>query len=34
VSDGGSEWYEYSDDHFILGGSAYSPPKLYKKGGK
>ena len=25
-----SDWYEFKDDNFILGGTAYSPPKLYK----
>jgi len=24
------ECYEYKDDKFILGGTAYSPPLLYK----
>ena len=28
--DGGGEWYEYRDDIFVLGGTAYSAPKLYK----
>ena len=26
---GGSETYEYRDDKFVLGGTAYSEPKLY-----
>lgn len=30
-SDGGGEWYEWNDDTYILGGTAYAPPKLYKK---
>jgi hypothetical protein len=30
LRDGGSEWYEYRDSNFILGGSAYDPPILYK----
>jgi hypothetical protein len=29
--DGGNEWYDYTDDKFTLGGSAYDPPKLYGK---
>lgn len=29
-STGGSETYEYRDKNFILGGSAYTPPKLFK----
>lgn len=30
-SDGGSEWYDYQDENFLLGGTAYEPPKLFKK---
>lgn len=30
-SSGGSEWYEWRDDKFILGGSAYEHPKLFLK---
>ena len=30
-SNSGSELYDWQDNNFILGGSAYDPPKLYKK---
>jgi len=29
-SDGGGEWYEWRDNNFVLCGSAYNNPKLYK----
>jgi hypothetical protein len=31
VPSGGSEWYEWRDEYFVVGGSAYDPPKLYGK---
>lgn len=28
---GNSEFYDYQDDTFLVGGSAYDPPRLWKK---
>jgi hypothetical protein len=30
VSSSGSEWYEYRDEQFVLGGDAYNPPRLFR----
>ena len=29
-NDGGDDWWEYRDNSFVLGDTAYSAPKLFK----
>jgi len=28
-SDGGDEWYDWTDGEYTIGGTAYDPPKLF-----
>jgi hypothetical protein len=30
-SGAGSEWYDYQDDAYLVGGTMYAPPKFFKK---